>query len=93
MSSISLPRILQTKKNSDDLEKEQYDKQLVNILCLIYIHFESIINLFWTLLIFFYTFNCALSIDRWYQAIHFLNLLEINNNGRAKLHLAFISLQ
>lgn len=44
MSSISLPRILQTKKNSDDLEKEQYDKQLVNILCLIYIHFESIIN-------------------------------------------------
>lgn len=31
MSSISLPRILQTRKSSDDLEKEQYDKLLVNI--------------------------------------------------------------
>lgn len=31
MSSIPLPRILQTKKANGEFEKEQFDKQMVNI--------------------------------------------------------------
>lgn len=31
MSSIPLPRILQAKKTSGEMEKEQFDKQMVNI--------------------------------------------------------------
>lgn len=30
MSSIPLPRILHTKKSSDEVEKEQFDKQMVS---------------------------------------------------------------
>lgn len=32
MSSISLPRILQAKKTNGELEKEQFDKQMVRYL-------------------------------------------------------------
>lgn len=39
MSSIPLSRILQTKKTNGELEKEQYDKQMVNNSVILYICF------------------------------------------------------
>lgn len=45
MSSIPLSRILQTKKTNGELEKEQYDKQMVNnsVVSVIYVFFSLLL--------------------------------------------------
>lgn len=45
MSSIPLSRILQTKKTNGELEKEQYDKQMVNnsVVLVIYVFFSLLL--------------------------------------------------
>lgn len=41
MSPIPLSRNMQTKKSNGEADKEQFDKQMVNILCLLHFNFFS----------------------------------------------------